>query len=724
MNALKLNKSKELRKYQSDAIESLLSNLPNKPCLLGFSTGTGKTYTTHELIECWMVLNPNKRVLVLTHNQTILRDNFSRGSDFMEFKVGSTLTEAKSKRVVVSIPSTLKDKDLGKFGLLVIDEAHEWFGQTSIKNIRSKIGTHQLLLLTASHGKFSNSEYHKILFSIEEGIEHNFLSDVKIEIVESAWNFDETKDYNNDLELKGTVKVSSSQVERTCKDLLAYMGRSQSWIPGFTKIDRKVLISFEKIKALKVLPKTIVVCHNTNMADSVYEYMRSQFADQVSISYSKTDQGKYPDVNSENLKAFKDSSQARMLILVKRGVLGFDVPELEYVFDMTASKNVGRTQQIMGRVMRQSGKLKKHYFKVSPIKNLEYTNIQMACVVALMKKEINETWDGTSDNIPLLKVKEKRLKSIKDSTKAPNISKKAKSVVIDKYLMEFAQYKSVFDSVNNQGPNSVFHSRLFCTAKEAIQRMESYIGNGASEKNKGDIIQFFKDNGRWPSNKRDNSHESFIGARLTDYIVEGLPCYDRNFKETVISMGYLFRDDKRLAAKNEIRDFVKKNKRLPALSIAEEKVLAKRMHRFFAPSEKSFDPQFRGEFEVYINGTKKAVNTKKEVLLKLIKNTGKIPKEARGYLSKANESFDPGFRNSVKKLVKIKDHFNLRKKRKAEVIKFIKINKGLPLQRFSDPQERALAWAVDNYASPSKKHYDPEFRQKLIDLGALKPKEK
>jgi superfamily II DNA or RNA helicase len=120
--------------YQQNTITKVFDSLNERDItVLAASPSAGKTLMTIFVIEEYIKLNPNTKVLVLAHGTTILRSQFH--DVLVEYKPNFTFYCAtscdeyqlysKTKQVVVTLPQTIsRCGNLNEIDLLVVDEAH------------------------------------------------------------------------------------------------------------------------------------------------------------------------------------------------------------------------------------------------------------------------------------------------------------------------------------------------------------------------------------------------------------------------------------------------------------------------------------------------------------------------------------------------------------------------------------------------------------------------
>ena len=143
-------------------------------------------------------------------------------------------------------------------------------------------------------------------------------------------------------------------------------------------------------KALGLLEKTMFVCRSQKQAWQITTYFKNAGVN-VALSTSRF------DVDSLELARFKSDETCVVLVVVNRGILGFNMPELVNVVDMSGSLNVDVLFQMFARLVRKhpNGK-RKLFLKVVPEVMSEYVYALMSFVIALSHKRIYDTYSGDS----------------------------------------------------------------------------------------------------------------------------------------------------------------------------------------------------------------------------------------------------------------------------------------------------------------------------------------
>jgi superfamily II DNA or RNA helicase len=380
--------------YQTDTINKVKDSLSSQEItVLAACPSAGKTIMAIHCIEDFLRKNPNSKVIVLAHGTTILRTQFH---DVLEeikpnftYKLADNFSKYdESKAVNVCLPQTLNKKSLIKIDLLVVDEAHQfYFGEKMVKDIIKKTKPRRQLLLTGTPSIFIREKHPIIPVTLNTIFDEGMVSDVYVEIATSSYNFD-IYDYNTNDELKSEVHFKDSETKKTLDDLIAKIVERLKSIRG----NEYVNLLPEWLPTLKRLQKTMIACKSQRQAIQVKNYF-DKIGVKSALSISDID---YDSVEIENFKADPD---CLILIVVGRGILGFNYPELVNVVDMTTSMNVDRVYQLFCRVVRKHPNgLQKLFFKVAPNTLSDYYKYVMTGVLALSDEYYFTHFNGKNFN--------------------------------------------------------------------------------------------------------------------------------------------------------------------------------------------------------------------------------------------------------------------------------------------------------------------------------------
>lgn len=348
-------------KYQKDI---LLKKIPDSlelnklPTVLAACPAAGKTIMAIYSIESYIMQNPRSRILVLTHGTTVLRTQFY--DELIKIKPAfkySIVTEGKKiaenqSPVIIALPQTLNCLNkLNKYDLVVVDEAHQFYFADMVQNILKKVKPNHQLLLTGTPSSFVAKKFPTIPISVGQLMDYGMVEDLTIEISGSAYNFD-FRDYNKLQELKTGIEIKASETNKTLIEL------------------------FSAVKT-SIKGKTLIACKSIEQAKQINKYIQGE-------NYNTAISTHDLDKDSIEISRFKKDKNCQVLIVVYRGILGFNFPELETVIDMTFSQNLNRIFQLLARVIRKhpEGNTKK-FIKVAPLNLQEYFNYIMTAVMCL-----------------------------------------------------------------------------------------------------------------------------------------------------------------------------------------------------------------------------------------------------------------------------------------------------------------------------------------------------
>jgi hypothetical protein len=108
--------------------------------------------------------------------------------------------------------------------------------------------------------------------------------------------------------------------------------------------------------------------------------------------------------DSSEFETFAEDDSIKVLILVRKGRLGFDMPNLYNIVDFTLSTNVDNISQMLGRVLRtDENKTLKHYYKVSPENTVVYFQAIMMVVLRLTMQDAFTVYNGLQNEVVIPK---------------------------------------------------------------------------------------------------------------------------------------------------------------------------------------------------------------------------------------------------------------------------------------------------------------------------------
>jgi superfamily II DNA or RNA helicase len=406
-------------KYQSEVLAKIKTSMSKQEVtILAACPSAGKTIMAIYCIEDYLNSHPNAKVLVLTHGTTILRTQFH---DVLEevkpgysYNLVEKFTEFDyNKQVNVCLPQTINGNILSHINLLVVDEAHQFYFADMVQEIIKRINPQKQLLLTGTPSVFIQRGFSIIPIPLLTIYDEGMTADVRVEIATSSYNFDIIRDYNEDKELKSEIEIQENETTKTLDELL-------SKIIAKLNNNRSIRTWSQTLAQLK---KTMFACKSQQQATQIKKYFDAiGIKSALSISDIDTD--------SAEIERFKAEVDCLILIVVGRGILGFNYTRLVNIVDMSTSQNIDRIYQLFCRVVRKhpDGD-KKLFFKIAPKDKSDYYKYIMTGVLALSSEEFFCKFNGKNFDELKIPVKENNstydYKTTKGKSK-PNKSTKAK----------------------------------------------------------------------------------------------------------------------------------------------------------------------------------------------------------------------------------------------------------------------------------------------------------
>lgn len=343
--------------YQQDvALKVLSQTLDGKYIagVVGAAPGSGKTTISFHYINEYVRKFPNAKVLVLTHNMNVLKNQYlgdlSNAHVRINFTFGDFRTDAQVK---VGIPASIANLDWTKIDLLVVDEAHEYWGEKMVTDIYKTLTPNHVLLLTGSPSSF---------------VMHNKAVDVKYRghkkyYIEFVAGSDLAA---NNVFAPVTLDCVGSGAS-TKESLQNALNRAQS-----QKYD---------------MSKIMIACKSTEEAQIV-SYQMKLMGRKVALSTSNNDS------DSEQFESFL-KGQTDVLVVVRRGILGFSDNNLTLVIDMKCSSDLDVRNQLFARSLRKHPNGTRKAYLTVPSKNKAKNEVAMLKrLMAFMNRDVFSTYAG------------------------------------------------------------------------------------------------------------------------------------------------------------------------------------------------------------------------------------------------------------------------------------------------------------------------------------------
>lgn len=337
--------------YQPKAAEIVLKNMLSGryvASVLAACPGAGKTTISQMVINSYIAMLPAAKVVVLTEGQNTLKNQYIEELKNSHIKINFSFGDFTSgAQVSVGLPQSINQL-VGGFDLLVVDEAHNFYFAEMVQEIIKKYNPKHIMLMTGSPTKFN--EQNKF------GIPKYGIHYISAE----------------ELQKMGVFSAVNMDVIRVFDKKSGYIAMKMALESAKTKKDD--------------LSKIMVACPSIAYAVEVTRAL--QIAGYtVALSTSKNDQ------DDEEISNFK-SGKANALIVVGKGILGFNDSNITALFDFKSSDNLDSAYQLFARVLRKHPKgVVKSYYRIAD-KDFNKQVLTLHKMLGLMKENIFTGFTG------------------------------------------------------------------------------------------------------------------------------------------------------------------------------------------------------------------------------------------------------------------------------------------------------------------------------------------
>lgn len=417
--------SKPSYAFQPELQERVINALlQSGKAVLAAAPSAGKTTMSMQVVKALREKLPGLKTLILTHGQVLLREQwcarYMTSDDHKDVTVFRKGRKPKiAAPITIAIPQSLRTFPKGyKADLVIVDEAHQWYHASQVQKVIQQVNPQYQLLLTGSPSKFvDDPQWEVVGITLSELLRYGTSCDPLIELAEFTYDLSFDDMNREDFCVKDNVSFSNKETIRTLdgllKRIILRLASKHRTDPGqFPKTTKNTTWS----ELVTKLRKTMIVCHNQAHAKSVKRYFsKCGVGAQLSVSDSDSDSG------VAALKNFKEDDACHIFVVVNRGVLGFDFPELFNIIDMSGSLNVDKLFQLLCRAVRVSTtapKQKKLFLKLTNNRLSAPTYQVMSYVVALSQPQFYYAkTDFRSKKIP---VKQQFIAALNNSSSTEN----------------------------------------------------------------------------------------------------------------------------------------------------------------------------------------------------------------------------------------------------------------------------------------------------------------
>lgn len=339
--------------YQNLAKDQVLRNALNPNSLasiLAACPGAGKSTISHMVINEYLALHPNSRIVVLTEGQNTLKNQYLEELKDANVEINFTYGDFKSEaQVRVGIPQSINDLDWDQIDLLIVDEAHRFYLASMVQGIIKSLKPKHQVLMTGSPTEYNLYNKKVSFFGKKYGIHYIAAEELVSKGVFSSVNMD-------------VVRADRKDAHRS---IMAVMADAKAKGDDVSKM--------------------MIACPTIAYAKKVADYLK-YIGRNVSLSTSKNDK------DDKQIKAFK-AGETDVLIVVGKGVLGFNDKKITYLADLRSSDNLDASYQLFARVLRTHPEdVTKTYVRIGGNEQV----VILHKMKALMDKEIFRGYTGNN----------------------------------------------------------------------------------------------------------------------------------------------------------------------------------------------------------------------------------------------------------------------------------------------------------------------------------------
>ena len=453
---------KTLRPYQVQALENIETYFQKyNKVVLASAPSSGKT-----LMALTFASKHPGKILVLTHGQNVILDMWKNAIVEME------VPQETKNRITLGLPQTISRREQDQYDYIIVDEAHEFYFAAMVQGIIKRQKKARFLLLTGTPSKFvkfngTATGKNKIPIVDIPGIElvkEGWMSDLYMSVVRSHADItDKDRNADNDLKESGAEKLEAT-VNEDMGELLEAMLKRLKAINVTKK--RPLLSLVDKWShAIGALDKTMISCASIKQAEKVTAYLQSN---NINVVLSHSDN----DKDSDNVARFVSDPSVLVLVVVNRAILGFNLPSLINVVDMTGSHNPDRIYQLFARVMRKHEDSQKYFFKVSSKMQVEFTKLYVQAALMLLTKDFLVRYNGKNLKQMNILVKKENKRNNEPNSKSgrKNVST---TYVIDADLFEKVNMVQLFDYALGKA-NDSFGDYAFTTLEKVKKVLSGF----------------------------------------------------------------------------------------------------------------------------------------------------------------------------------------------------------------------------------------------------------
>jgi len=343
--------------YQPKAAKAILEMALSQDyvaAILAAAPSSGKSTIIIHALNSFLEKHPHARVVILTHNQNILKnqmiENFQNPNVEIKFTFGIFGSDSQ---VEIGIPSNASK--ISEMDLLVVDEAHQYYWEPMVDKIVAKHTPKYQILMTGSPSFF---------VKYNNAVDNSTKSAKKF-----GMHFIAANDLMNGVFSPIDLDVVRFDGKQTIDKMKAVFARAKEERYDMTKI--------------------MWACKTIKEATAVAYYLKNEFGRTVFVSTSEN------DADSVAIQNFINSKDG-VLIVVNKGILGFSDSNITCLIDFKCSKDLDTRNQFFARGLRVHPEgIKKAYISVSNSRNWNKEGQVLNQMISLMDRDVLMRYEGT-----------------------------------------------------------------------------------------------------------------------------------------------------------------------------------------------------------------------------------------------------------------------------------------------------------------------------------------
>lgn len=323
--------------FQDGLVRKAQNNLEEHGLfVLAAAPGAGKTRMALRVIRRMQKEGKIRQALVLCHGQSILRKQWREVATDLGFDVQELSPRTKEvdsdTDVILALPHALARYGYDSFAkcdLVVVDEAHHFLEAGMITKFFAESLPKFRLLLTGTPGRLISRGLLADGITLSEMIDYGVASNPKVHL----W----LNGYDHQLsDLNENLVINRFEDKDTIKSL-------------------ELISSQAKQEGVTITKRTMVACQSIHQARVAWQwFLKNEIKACLCVSID-------PEAE-EDLDAFI-SGGYDVAVVVNRGIVGFDYPELETIIDLSCTFNIDKIFQLLCRLIRPA-RARKNFIKV------------------------------------------------------------------------------------------------------------------------------------------------------------------------------------------------------------------------------------------------------------------------------------------------------------------------------------------------------------------------